>query len=194
MGETFHVKARTGHAFELSPGQELTIIDVAGGQVADLFCFARADDNEWLSNGRTFDYNGTLRLTQGHVLYSNRSRPMLRIIEDTVRRHDFLYAPCSVEMFRLQYGIEEPHPNCLDNLSRAVAVYGLSGERIVTPFNAFMNVEIDSSGELAIEPPLSRAGDRIGFRAEMELIVAVSACSAEVCNGGSCTPIEIAIA
>lgn len=194
MKNAFHIEARSGRAFELSGGDTLTIIDVAGEQVADLFCVARRDSGEWLSNGRTFDYNGTLRLTRGHALYSNRSRPMATITEDTVGRHDFLYAPCSAEMFRIQYGIEEPHPNCLDNLTGALADYEMSAVPIATPFNAFMNVEIAQSGALTVKAPLSRAGDRIAFRAEMDLIVAVSACSATVCNGGRCKPIEVEIA
>jgi hypothetical protein len=56
-----------------------------------------------------------------------------------------------------------------------------------------MNIEILSDGKIEIRPPLSKAGDYIEFRAEMDLAVAVSACSALVCNNYSCGPIGIEI-
>ena len=59
--------------------------------------------SEWLSSGRTIDYANTIYLTTGNILYSNRSRPMWTIVEDTVGRHDFLLTPCSLEMFRILY-------------------------------------------------------------------------------------------
>ena len=69
------VEARTGFGFELRRGQALRIVDLEGEQVADLYCVALGDPGERLSSGRSFDYNGTLYLTTGHVLYSNASRP-----------------------------------------------------------------------------------------------------------------------
>ena len=112
-----HIPAQSGVAFELKKNQLLKIIDPQGQQVADLFAFALHDISESLSSGRSIDYNNTLHLTTNHILYSNQSSPMLTIIEDTVGKHDFLYAPCSLEMFQIQYNITEHHPNCLENLA-----------------------------------------------------------------------------
>lgn len=77
------------------------------------------------SNGRTFDMGGTIRLSTGSSLYSRRSRPLLRIIEDEVGVHDMLYAPCSQEMFEVQHGVTGPHPNCFDNLAGPLAQFGV---------------------------------------------------------------------
>ena len=66
-----HIKPQNGVGFELIKDQQLNVIDPFGEQVADLFAFAHNDFSEWLSNGRSFDYNGTIFMTQGHVLYSN---------------------------------------------------------------------------------------------------------------------------
>ena len=183
----------TGLGLELRRGQTLTVIDPEGGQVADLFAFGRGDLDEWLSNGRTFDYNGTLRVTAGTVLYSNRSQPMFTVIEDTVGRHDFLFSPCSTEMFRIQYGRGDSPPNCLDNLSGALAEFGVGAARITVPLNVFMNTEVASDGTITIAPPRSRAGDRMTLRAEADLWVAVSACAAEVCNDHHQRPIDVVI-
>jgi uncharacterized protein YcgI (DUF1989 family) len=170
------------------------VIDPQGEQVADLVAFAGADANEWISSGRTFDYNNTIYLTTGHVLYSNRSRPMLTIVEDTVGRHDFLYTPCSPETFTLIYKNRAHHPSCFENLSRALERHAIVPDRIPTTFNIFMNVSVLASGELKIDPPRSKPGDFILLRAEMDLIVGLTACSAEMSNNYAFKPIDFEIA
>jgi uncharacterized protein len=82
---------QTGTAFRLAAGRTLRVVDPTGEQVADLIAFSDESRQAWLSAGRTFDYNESIYLTTGHVLYSNRSQPMLTIVADTVGRHDFLY-------------------------------------------------------------------------------------------------------
>ena len=117
---SFKIKPRTGSGFELKKGQRLRIIDIEGEQVADLMCFSLRDSKEYLSSGRSIDYNGKLFLSNEDVLYSNRSNPLLTIETDQVGKHVFLFAPCSQEMFRISYGINEPHPNCLANLTESL--------------------------------------------------------------------------
>ena len=118
---------------------------------------------------------------------------MLTIIEDAVGRHGFLYAPCSREMFRLQYGAGDDHPNCLDNLTQALAPYGVQAHTITTPFNVFLNVEIGPEGKLTLHPLLSKPGDAITLRAEMDLVVGVTACAAGLCNNYRCTAIDLEV-
>ena len=110
---------------------------------------------------------------------------MLTIVDDEVGRHDFLFAPCSTAMFERQYDIREPHPNCLDNLSGALAEYGITPDQIGIPFNAFMNVQHHPDGRLEVLPPTSQAGDALTLRAEMDLVIAVSACAASRWVAGS---------
>jgi hypothetical protein len=186
------VEARTGTALVLERGQRLTVVDLEGEQVADLVAYAREDPDEHLSNGRTFDHGGSLHMTTGSVLYSSRSRPMLTIVADTVGRHDFLFAPCSVDMFRAQYGVEGEQPNCLDNLRDALRRQGIEAP-IPTPLNVFMNAPVQPDGRVDVLPPLSRAGDHVTLRAEADLVVAVSACSAPTCNNGVFGPIELVV-
>ena len=76
---------------------------------------------ECLSSGRSIDYNETIYLTKGHILYSNRSNPMFTIVEDTVGRHDILYSPCSSEMFQKLYNFDASHPSCFGNLAGALS-------------------------------------------------------------------------
>ena len=193
LRQIIHLPPRTGAAFEVKAGEILRVLDVAGEQVVDLVCFARADPSEYLSSARSIDYNNKIYLTVGDVLYSDCSRPMLAIVEDTVGKHDFLFAPCSPEMFRITYGVTEPHPNCLENLAAALAPYGIRPTNISVAFNVFMNAGISTDGAISISPPRSNAGDYIDVQALMDLIVGVSACSAEKCNNYRCTPVDVAI-
>jgi hypothetical protein len=182
------IDPQTGTAFALQRGSTLKVVDVEGEQVADLVTFA-PDGREWFSSGRTIDYNGTIRLRTGHALYSNRSSKMLTIAADTVGRHDLLFAPCSSEMFVALYGADPNHPSCFRNLADSLQGFGIDEDAIPTTFNIFMNVAVLPSGEVNVLPPLSRAGDTIELRAEMDLIVGLTACSAELSNNWSFKPI-----
>ena len=186
-----HLEPQTGRALTVTAGQLLRIIDPLGEQVSDLVSFARDDVSEWLSSGRTIDYANTIYLTTGHTLYSNRSRAMWTIVRDTVGRHDFLLTPCSPDTFRIIYGITGHHPSCFENLATALAPFGIAPDTIPTTLNVFMNVEIAPSGELRIRAPRSRAGDYLLLRAEMDMIVGVTACSAELSNNGTFKPIDV---
>jgi uncharacterized protein len=187
------LSAQTGAAFLLAAGDRLRVIDPTGEQVADLIAFSRETRPAWLSSGRTFDYNNTVYLTTGHTLYSNRSVPMLTITQDTVGRHDFLYTPCSAETFAIIYGQTGHHPSCLQNLATGLAPHGFTTDDIPTTFNIFMNVEIGASGELRILPPRSGPGDFIELRAEMDLVIGLTACSAEMSNNYRLKPIDYEI-
>ena len=186
----------TGVAFRLRRGERLRVTDPEGEQVADLMVFADGpggpDPDHWLSSGRTFDYEETIRLTAGHRLWSNRSEPMLTIVEDTCGVHDFLLTPCSPEMYALLYGLpaDHEHPSCLMNLAQHLGPFGMTRDRVPTTFNVFMNVPVRADGSLSVETPTSRAGDAITFRAEMDLVAGLTACAAEGTNNGALKPID----
>ena len=66
--------------------------------------------------------------------------------------------------------------------------------RPAAAFNCFMNVPVDGAmGRFRVLPPLRRAGDRIAFRARMDLVIGLTACSAPDSNGGTFKPIEYRI-
>lgn len=185
------IEPRTGVAFTLNKGDILTVTDPEGEQVADLLAFNRGDICEVISSGRTLDYASRLFLTTGDFLYSNRSNVMLEIISDDVGRHDFLLTPCSKDTFRIIYGDTNPHQGCLGNLAGALAPFGVTEDMIPIAFNCFMNVAVDGvTGCLSVEPPLSRAGNSIRFKALADLVIGLTACSAPQSNNGSFKPIQ----
>jgi len=97
-------------------------------------------------------------------------------------------------MFRKLYREENPHRGCFGNLLAAVEPYGIIGDDIPIAFNIFMYVHVDSeSGEIEVRPPLSKPGDTTSFRAEMDMIVALTSCSAGQSNNFTYKPIDYAI-
>ena len=118
---------------------------------------------------------------------------MLSIISDDVGRHDFLLTPCSPETFKLLYNCSRHHPSCLENLTTSLDEFGIDPNSIPTTFNIFMNVVIAADGTLEIRAPRSKANDSIIFRAEMDLVIGLTACSAELSNNGRFKPIAYEI-
>ena len=184
----------SAQAVELATGDELLIIDPEGEQVSDLVAFNRDDLAEYLSSGRSIDYASRMFLTTGDTLYSNRSRPMFTLLEDTCGRHDFSLTPCSKEMFEKLYGEAEGRPGCEGNLAMALAPWGIDRDRVPIAFNVFMHVAVDGqTGRIEVKPPLSKPGAYLRLRAEMPLVAAMTACSAGQSNNFRYKPIDYRI-
>lgn len=184
------IPPRSGVSFILKKGRQLKVVDIEGEQVSDFICYNLNDTSEYLSSGRTIDYAETIFLTKGHSFYSNRSNIMFEMTEDTVGRHDFLLTPCSSDTFRIIYGHSSPHRGCLGNLATALKEFGITPDDIPTCFNIFMYVAVDGeTGKISVLPPKSKAGDYVIIEAKMDLIVGMTACSAEMSNNYSFKPI-----
>ncbi len=125
-------------------------------------------------------------------LQPQRSRVLARVTGDSVGVHDLLLTPCSQQTFDLLYPEHggAPHPSCRDNLVRALSPVGVDPDRIGSTLNVFMDVWTDAVGELHIDPPPTRPGDWFELTAQVDLLVGVTACSAEKSNNGRCTPVD----
>lgn len=187
------IEKQSGVAFFLKKGKFLKVIDPQGEQVSDLVVFNASDKREKLSSGKTLDFENTIYITKGHHLWSNRSQKMMEILEDTNGRNDFLLAPCSPETFQILYENPHYHPSCFENLSKNLEEYDIHADDIPTAFNIFMNVQLALDGTISVDPPQSKPGDYILFRATMDLIIGLTACSAEQSNNYSFKPIAYEI-
>ena len=187
------IPACVGDGFVLKKGQRLKVIDTHGQQVSDLFCFDARNLSDALSSGRSIDYNDSVFLSTGNILYSNHSNEMVKIVEDSCWRHDFLLPPCSQRMFEIVNKNSAPHPSCHENLATALDGYGIITDLISTSFNIFMNVSVTSDGKIKILPPLSNPGDYIIFEAMRDIIVGLTACAHEETNNGKCKSIDYEI-
>jgi uncharacterized protein YcgI (DUF1989 family) len=187
------IPAQSGKGFLMRKGDILRVVDPMGEQVSDLFAVDAGDHTRCLSSGRTIDYQSKIALTSGDILWSSDSRPMFTIMRDDVRRHDFLLTPCSQEMFEILHKHAGHHPSCFENLTNAFAPFGVTPDRIGTTFNIFMRVDVSADGRVAVKPPVSKAGDMMELRAEMDMVCALTACSAEGSNNGTCKPIDFEV-
>ena len=187
------INAQSGVAFKIRRSEILRISDPYGEQVADLFAFKDGDLACSLSSGRSIDYASKIYLTTGDVLYANDSRHMFTIVADTVGRHDFLLTPCSQEMFEILYKHQGHHPSCFENLYTALAKFDVRPEQIGTTFNVFMNVGVSPAGAVRVDTPMSKPGDYIELRADMDMVCALTSCSAEQSNNGTFKPIDYEI-
>lgn len=191
MGKEYLIDACSGKSMDVSAGQKITIIDIEGGQVVDFFAERMGRPEEFLSTGVTIDCNESLRLAVGDHIYSNLYHPMFEVIYDEVGEHDLLHPCCRPEMYEFFYHNGSGHPNCLDNIN-----HHLNEIRpIIHPVNIFMYTQIHTDGSLSVGRPLSKAGNKIILKAEMDMRLGVAACSVSEsdCNSGKCSPIKIGI-
>ncbi len=187
------IPPRTGIGFRLKKGQRLRVTDIEGEQVSDFFCVLESQPEEYLSSGRTIDYLSRINFKEGDLLYSSKSRPMVKIVKNTVPTHDFLFTPCSADTFRIIYGDKNPHHGCEGNLRQAFETLDVNIDAFPPTFNCFMNVPIAQDGTLKVLPPGSKAGDCIEFEALEDLLVGLTACSALQSNNYKFKPIGFEI-
>jgi uncharacterized protein YcgI (DUF1989 family) len=169
------IRPGEGFAAEVKTGQLLQIATLQGQQVADFVAFNLADRAERLSTAVTRAKNSSIMLQQGMVVYSNRRSPMFELVEDTVGRHDMLFAACDPRRYKDDYGLEG-HPNCREALATALAAFGIDGDQLPDPINWFMHVSILQRGELEIRESLAERNDFVLLQALMDTVVGISAC------------------
>jgi uncharacterized protein len=169
------VIAPGGHWSGVIPaGKTLRIIDLEGCQAVDFLCYNARDPSERYNAADTMKLSGRLFVGKGTKLYSDMGNVLFTVVEDTCGHHDTIGGCCSGESNFLRYGVKGP--NCRDNFLRALEPFGLGKQDIVANVNFFMYVPIGASGEMAIVKGLSKPGDYVELRAEMDAIVALSNC------------------
>jgi uncharacterized protein len=190
------IPARGYGAFEVQRGQIVRIVDVEGQQVPDILVYNRHNLKECLSTGYSLSLNKAQNLTTGHTLYSIDCNPLATIVADTVGRHFWGGGFCSEPLNVARFG-DPGIGNCRDNLAAALAPYGLAKDDITDGccLNLFMNLGPRPDGGYGVDLPFSRAGDYLEMRAEMDLLLAISACPQDrnACNAFNPTPIGVVI-
>lgn len=175
--EFLPVPPMAARAVALLRGQRLRVVDSAGGQPGDLVAFSLHDLSERFSQARTRVENRSCRLGIGGRLWSNLQPPrvMLTITADQSGQHDLLYTACCRYALEKRFGVSRD--GCLENLTAALAPWGLGLRDVPDPLNLFFHVTVAPGGELTIGAHPSRPGDTIELRAEMDCLIAVSTCA-----------------
>ena len=188
------LKAAHGVAVRLAHGQAISIINLHGNQVVDTWAVSQHDSHEYASLEHTRSVNSNIFFEQGMALVSNLRRPMLVLEQDnTPGRHDTLLCPCNAAIYQ-ELGCSSYHRSCIDNFHEALAGIGHSAAFTPASLNLFMNVPVAEDGSVQRVPPRSSAGDSVTLRAQMDLIVVLSACPQDITpiNGAGRQPSDIA--
>ena len=186
------IPARRGKAVRLSKGQRIKVINTKGQQVVDTWAFNADDMRELMSMEHSRVAIGRIIPSIGDALVTNRRRPILTLVEDTSGGiHDTLFAACDRWRYEM-LGCADYHDNCMDNLAAALAELGVSPPETPAPLNLFMNIPVVDGNRVEIRPPVSTPGSYVTLRAEMDCIVAFSACPQDLLpiNGLAMQPTE----
>jgi uncharacterized protein YcgI (DUF1989 family) len=185
-----HVPYNTGWAGELKKGQ---VIRITATTTVDFVCMRLENLKERFDQARTKVYNMKIFITTGDKLMGRNNQHMMTIVENTNREgtHDLQKGMCSGYRFQLakkegklrdyyhrDYKDEEiPDHGCYENLSRALAPYGIDPEDVPNPFNINQHMKIDgATGRMDHTTVRPKPGSYVDLRAEMDLLVAFSAC------------------
>jgi uncharacterized protein len=188
------VPKNSGAAFEVKKGQRLR---VAGKSIIDFVVFNLNDLSERFDQARTKTNQVKIFISTGDVLFSKRNEPMLTIVEDTFTegRHDLQKGMCSRKRFEMvaqgrakrvfaeevdinpKKLAEIPDHSCWENLSTAVKPWNILPDDIPSPFNIFQCMRIDPETGIMYDTTIRPKDEaQVDFRAEMDCLVAVSAC------------------
>jgi uncharacterized protein len=193
------VPPQSGKALRVRSGALIAIVDIEGGQVGDLFAISDDDTHdEYLSPAHTRQMYRRLFPRIGEPFVTNRLRPILTRVADTSPGiHDMMFAPCGPATYRVKFGVQGWHPSCEENFHLALKQLGYEF-RIPDPINIFQDSPVieGTGGDLELRSAQSAAGNRVLFRAEMHLILVLTACSQDIAptNGGSCKSLMIEVA
>lgn len=188
------VPKNSGRAFIVRKGQRLR---VAGRTVVDFVAFNLHDLKERFDQARTKTNQAKIFISTGDRLISKLNNPMLTIVEDTFKegKHDLQKGMCSRKRFEMvaqgsakrifAEGVdlnpkapqEIPDHGCWENLTEALKPWNVPPEDIPSPFNIFQTMKIDPETGAMFDTMIRPEREaHVDFRAEMDCLVAASAC------------------
>jgi len=186
------IPARQGKAVRVRQGQTIKVINTKGQQVVDTWAFSTDDMREFMSMEHSRVAIGRIIPGIGDALVTNKRRPILTLVEDTSGGiHDTLFAACDRWRYEV-LGYAGYHDNCTDNLAAGLAELGLTPPETPAPLNLFMNIPVVDGNRVEVRPPVSTPGSYVTLRAEMDCVLALSACPQDMVpiNGLAMRPTE----
>jgi uncharacterized protein YcgI (DUF1989 family) len=177
-------------ALRVSKGQRYKVLNTHGTQIVDHWAFNGADIKEFMSMEHCRVAIDKLSPVVGDAMVTNKRRPIITLLEDTSPGvHDTLVAACDIHRYR-QLGAKDHHDNCTDNLGNAMTAIGLTAPETPCPFNLFQNTQYVAGTGIQYLPTVSKPGQYVVFRAEMDAVVVFSACPQDMLPVNSGRPTE----
>lgn len=176
------IPARHGRALRLTRGQAVRLINTHGTQVVDCWAWNAADLHDHMSMEASRVWTQRLNPLVGDTFVTTRRLPILTLVEDTSPGiHDTFMAACDKHRYEL-LGVRDYHRNCLDNMYEGMRTLGAEPPApLLASFNIFMNIAVLEDGRsLLTGPAVSKPGDYVTLRADMDCFVAFSACPQDI--------------
>ena len=173
-------------------GQVLVIRDTHGQQAVDFLCYDADNTSDRYSATNTVKVQGNVYVGKGTVLYADSGKPLLKVIEDTVGKHDTIYGCCSNPNNKLRYGVKTTE-SCYTNFTQELQRHGMDVTSIVPNVNWFMSVPVLDDGSAGVAEAAIKQGSFVKLRAECNVLAVLSNCPQmhNPCNGYKPTPIEV---
>lgn len=180
------IPACSGKGFSVDKGQVFRIVEVEGPQIGDVWLLNRIDPSEHFMGHTTFLHEGAYP-KQFSQFWScmPQVRPMATMmlehsgnpeLPEHFNNHVVLGGHCTSNQWEMLSGIKN-HNSCHANGIQAVKSFGLGEPEILHDnFMVFQPSFIRADGSGDSVSSQSQPGDFVEFVADMDLIVAVSAC------------------
>lgn len=179
----------------LEAGMALRLTDVEGGANVSALFYNAAQPEERYNMPDTLKAQHIARLTKGFVLYSDMGRILCSITEDSVGWHDPIGGTLSARQLAAKYTLKsyQEHRNdwtqaAKEGLLLELAKYSLGPKDLSPTLNLFSKVQVDATGAMQYIPNNSKAGDYVELRAEMKVLVLLSANHHAMEPGGDYAP------
>ncbi|NQY82191.1 MAG: DUF1989 domain-containing protein [Alphaproteobacteria bacterium] len=195
--QDFTIMPGHAHAYEVKKGQYVQIIDVRGRECSDFQAFTTRALDAGLERNidptSTRSMMGIIYPTPGlHARYFDVDHtPMLEIVQDTVGRHDSFGLACNARNYA-DKGYPG-HINCSDNMSAAIARYGVRARGGWSSINFFFNTGIDARHCMISDEPWTRPGDYVLLQALEDLVCLSTSCPDDIDAANAWQPSEIQV-
>lgn len=166
----------------LDRGMALRLVDTLGGaNVCALFYNARQPEERY-NMPDTLKAQHIARLTEGCVIYSDMGRILCSVTHDTVGWHDPIGGTLNAAQLAAKYGAK-PYQEFRNDWTQApkesllleLAKYSLGPRDLTSTLNLFSKVQVDLSGKMTYVPGNSKPGSYVELRAEMPVLILLSA-------------------
>lgn len=174
------IPASHARAAFVRKGHKIRVINTHGTQVVDCWAFNAHNTAEFMSMEHCRVSFERYRPKRGDTMVTNVRKPVLKIMQDSADgAHDTLLAACDRYRYE-QLGCREYHRNCTDNLWEAMIGAGYKITETPSPFNLWQNTPVEADDTIKPNPPAYRKGEDIVMRAEMDLVICLSACPQDI--------------
>lgn len=199
------VPTEYGKGYVVKKGQTMRIIAIEGPQIGDMAILSANDHKETYDAGMSYILNCLQNTGDArHLKYLYSRAPwmnvMFTVTDDPVASHWVMMGgKCNMKIHKLRNpeGVKHGYRrNCYDNIQEALEPFGVPYDADPQVFNLWMNVGMTPDGAYQYAATKAKKGDYIDMVAEMDCLVALSACPTSgntPSNAGVNKPLKVEI-